>query len=183
MSVTAAEVEQVLREADRLYTTEQVFRAFDRLAEEITTRLSQSEPVLMCVMNGGLVPTGQLVPRLNFPAHVDYLHATRYRGATEGGRLSWIAPPQLDIRGRCVLVIDDILDEGITLSSIIEALESQGAAEVQSAVLVEKRHDRKHGLAHADYAGLEVEDRYVFGFGMDYHGFLRNAPGIYAVNE
>lgn len=181
MSVTPDQANQVLAEADCLFTEAQVEQALDALAVRVSERLGALNPIVMCVLNGGLVPTGKLVTRLAFPLQIDYLHATRYRNTTSGGDLTWLARPHMDIRGRTVLVVDDILDEGITLGAIMDYCREQGAEAVYSAVLVEKRHVRKHGLKEADFVGLEVEDRYVFGYGMDYKGFLRNAAGIYAV--
>ncbi len=183
MSVTPEQAQSVLEHADCLYTEQQILQAFDNMAAAVTQRLARSNPIVLCVMNGGLVPTGHLVTRLHFPLHLDYLHATRYRGTTQGGELHWLAKPHGDIGDRTVLVVDDILDEGVTLAAIIADLKEQGAREVFSAALVEKLHERKSALRHADFVGLQVEDRYVFGFGMDYHGYLRNAPGIFAVQE
>ncbi|SCZ59585.1 hypoxanthine-guanine phosphoribosyltransferase [Thiohalomonas denitrificans] len=182
MPVTPAEAERVYREADCLYTLEQVEAAVDRMAGEITERLHDRNPLILCVLTGALIPTGNLLPRLDFPLHIDYVHATRYQGNTSGAELDWIVRPATPLSGRVVLVVDDILDEGITLAAIIDECRRAGAAEVYSAVLVEKRHERKNGLK-ADYIGLEVEDRYVFGYGMDYKSYLRNAPGIFAVKR
>ncbi len=173
---------QVYEQADVLYTEAQVEGALDRMAEAITGALADQDPLLLCVMLGGLVPTGKLLSRLAFPLQLDYVHATRYEGTTQGGELRWVAEPQCDLNGRTVLLVDDILDEGHTLAAIHQACRTLGAARVQSAVLVEKRHARKADY-QADFVGLEVEDRYVFGYGMDYKGYLRNAPGIYAVAD
>lgn len=182
MTVTAADAQRVLEQAECLYSPAEVQQAFDRMASAIDARLRDRNPLVVCVMNGGLVPTGHLVVRLNFPLQIDYLHATRYRGATSGGELHWLAKPHMEVRDRSVLIIDDILDEGVTLAAIVESLRERGARDVLTAVLVEKLHDRKTGLRQADFVGLQVDDRYVFGCGMDYKGFLRNAPGIYAIN-
>jgi len=173
---------QVYRRADRLYTEAEVEAALDRMAGRITAALEDQDPILLCVMLGGVVPTGKLLARLGFPLQLNYVHATRYGSATRGGKLRWVARPQDDLEGRNVLLIDDILDEGHTLAAIHESCRELGAARVQSAVLVEKRHTRKADYV-ADFIGLEVEDRYVFGYGMDYKGYLRNAPGIYAVAD
>ncbi|NIP74397.1 MAG: hypoxanthine-guanine phosphoribosyltransferase [Gammaproteobacteria bacterium] len=181
MCITAADAQAVLRESDCLYTGEQVEAALDGMARAITAGLRDTNPVLLCVMNGGLVPTGKLVTRLEFPLQIDYVHATRYRGNTTGRELNWVARPHVDLADRVVLVVDDILDEGLTLAAIVAYCREHGAREVYSAVLVEKLHERKGGIVHADFVGLQCEDRYVFGYGMDYKGFLRNARGIYAV--
>jgi len=137
--------------------------------------------LLLCVMTGGLVTASELFIRLDFPLQLDYLHATRYQGGTRGSELQWITRPSQDLEGRTVLVVDDILDEGLTLAAILDYCREQGAAAVYSMVLVEKQHDRKASDLKADFVGLPVEDRYVFGYGMDYHGYLRNVRGIYAV--
>jgi len=137
---------------------------------------------VLVVMNGGLIPAGLLLPRLAFPLKVDYLHATRYRERTFGTDLKWIKEAEEPLAGRHLLVIDDILDEGHTLAAILEHCRAAGAAEVLSAVLLKKEHGRSIGL-EADFTGLQVPDRYLFGYGMDYGGYWRNAPGIFALKE
>ncbi len=181
--MTVTEIESVRSSADLLFDQNTVAEAYDRMAEQITERLSDSNPVLLCVMSGGLVPAGELFTRLNFPVELDYLHATRYHGTQGGPELNWIAQPAQSLEGRSVLVVDDILDEGVTLAAILDFCGDQGAADVYSAVLVEKQHDRKAPGLKADFVGLKVEDRYVFGCGMDYHGYWRNLPAIYAITE
>ena len=182
MSDTVAEMNQVMAEADCLVDEQRVQTAIRNLADDITGRLKASNPLLFCVMNGGLIFTGQLLPRLNFPVQAEYLHATRYRQETTGGILEWTLQPKADMKGRTVLVIDDILDEGTTLCAIADYCLNQGAKEVLTAVLVDKQHDRKaRPNLKADFTGLYVEDRFLFGYGMDYKGYWRNAPGIYAV--
>lgn len=121
-------------------------------------------------------------PRLPFPLQVDYMHATRYRMETSGADLDWRVAPEAALTGREVLIIDDILDEGKTLAEIIKYCQKKGAANVYTAVLVDKLHDRKAVKGFkADFSGLEAADRFLFGYGMDYKGYWRNAPGIYAV--
>jgi hypoxanthine phosphoribosyltransferase len=117
---------------------------------------------------------------LRFPLEFDYIHATRYRGTTAGGGIEWRALPASGVAGRTVLVLDDILDEGPTLAAIRQRLVSLGAQEVLTAVLADKAIGRPKPLA-ADFIGLTVPDRYVFGCGMDVHGAWRNLPAIYAV--
>lgn len=179
MGDSLEQIQLLYSEADRLYTQSQVEAALDRLAGEITAELSRHNPLLLCCMVGGMIPCGCLLPRLDFPLQLDYIHVTRYQGATEGGALHWLRKPRVSLRDRVVLIVDDILDEGHTLTAIREYCQGEGA-KVYSAVLVDKRHGRKQG-APADFVGLETGDRYLFGYGMDYKEYLRNAPGIYAV--
>ena len=180
MPITQDHIRQVSAEADCLFSAAQVEAALDAIAEKITTKHSENNPLVLCVMNGGLIVTGSLMLRLNFPLQQDYLHATRYRGETQGGDLKWLAEPTHDMKNRHVLIVDDILDEGYTLAAIAEHCREAGALSVETVALVEKLHARKQGI-QADYIGLQVEDRYLFGYGMDYKGYLRNAAGIFAV--
>jgi len=174
-------IQNVLAKADILYTENEVNQAIEQMAVSIYEALSVQHPICLSVMLGGLVPTGQLLPRLNFPLELDYIHATRYRGTTQGNELHWLKYPNADIKGRTVLIIDDILDEGFTLQAIVDYCKKMEAKTVLTAVLVEKQRDRRQSLAHADFTGLKVPDRYVFGFGMDYQEQLRHVAGIYAV--
>ena len=183
MTINTDKVLAVLRNADQLYSQQEVEQALDRLAGDIGRSLGDQDPLVLCVMTGGLVPTSELFTRLDFPVQLDYLHATRYQGTVGGSELKWITTPSQSLKGRTVLVVDDILDEGLTLAAILDYCREQGARAVYSAVLIEKIHERKADGLHADFVGLQVEDRYVFGYGMDYHGYLRNVKGIYAVAD
>ncbi|MBF0264428.1 MAG: hypoxanthine-guanine phosphoribosyltransferase [Gammaproteobacteria bacterium] len=172
--------QHVLAEAECLYTKAEVERAVEKLAIELNTELKGTNPIVMAVMNGGLITCGELLPKLNFQLQCDYLHATRYGYETSGKTLKWIAKPTLSLKDRTVLLIDDMHDVGETLKQIIQYCQEQGAKVVYSCVLVHKEHDRKQSEP-ADFTGLIVPDRYIFGYGMDYKTMLRNAPGIYAV--
>jgi hypoxanthine phosphoribosyltransferase len=179
-----AEAERVLAEADCLHAAAAVQDAYDRLAGAIGAQYAGRNPLVLCVMIGGLAPTAEITRRLAFPFEIDYLHASRYRGATTGGGLVWKRQPEARrIENRAVLVIDDILDEGHTLVAIRQALQDFGPASLQVAVLAEKLHDRRAPQAHAEFIGLKVEDRYVFGCGMDYKEYWRQLPAIYAVKR
>ncbi len=182
MPITPEHAQTVYEKADLIYNHEQLITAIDRLAADITQRLSKTNPLILCVLNGGLIPTSYLVTRLKFPLQLDYLHATRYREATTGSDLRWYARPQTSLKNRVVLLVDDILDEGHTLKTIIDDCKAKGAKEVLSVAILEKMHGKPKATS-ADFIGLTVEDRYVFGFGMDYKGYLRNIPGIYAVSD
>lgn len=176
------EAAAVMERADRLFDGAAVEAALDRMAEQITHDMAGGDVVMVCVMNGGLVVSGALLPRLHFLLRVDYMHASRYRERTTGDELHWKVEPAQSLAGKDVLIVDDILDEGFTLEAIIRFCWQQSPASVRAAVLVQKQHDR--GVRPpVDYIGLSVPDRYVFGYGMDYKGYWRNAPGIYAVEE
>lgn len=177
-----AEAQAILRDADLLVPAHEVDAAYDRLASRIGADYQGQMPLLLCVMNGGLYATAEITRRLGIPFELDYLHATRYRGATQGGGLIWKRQPDSALEGRQVLVIDDILDEGHTLVAIRKALLEFNPASLKVAVLSEKLHDRRAPTAHAEYIGLSLPDRYVFGCGMDVKEYWRQLPAIYAAN-
>ncbi|ANJ66643.1 hypoxanthine-guanine phosphoribosyltransferase [Halothiobacillus diazotrophicus] len=177
------ELNALLASCDVLVTEAEMQAIYDRMAQEITQSLSERLPIVLAVMNGGLIVSGQLLSRLRFPLEVSYLHATRYRGSTSGGALKWLAQPDMLLTGRDVLILDDILDEGHTLKAVRDWCEAAGARKVWIAVATDKLHDRKVPNMKADFVGLSVPDRYIFGEGMDYHGFFRNVAGIYALPE
>lgn len=181
--MTPEQIKRVYNRARCLHGSQEVEAALDDMAADIRAALEHSNPILLCIMNGGLIVTGSLATRLQFPLQIDYLHATRYRDKTVGSDLQWRSYPSLSLAGRHVLIVDDILDQGATLQSVFEYCKEQGAERVLIAVLVNKRHARKLTTLTADFVGLEVEDYYLFGYGMDYKGYLRNAAGIYAVDE
>ncbi len=173
---------QVLHEADLVCSEEDVGRAVERVAGEVTARLAEANPLVLSVMGGAVVFTGRLLPLLHFPLELDYLHVTRYDGRTRGSEVRWKAGPRTDIRGRTLLVVDDILDEGNTLAAVRERLLADGAAAFFSAVFADKDIGRDKPI-RADFVGVSVPDRYVFGFGMDINEYWRNLPAIYALKS
>ncbi len=176
------ELEKIWSEADCLWDKQQVDRAIEVVASEIEKDMGSINPLVLVIMKGGMVFASNLVLRLRFPLEIDYLHATRYGDATRGSALRWAVPPPESVKGRDVLLVDDIFDEGKTLEEVKSYCENLGASSVRCVVLVNKTHERKSNPAfNPEYCCLNVPDRYVFGYGMDYQGYLRNADGIFAV--
>lgn len=177
-------IEEITASADCLYTKKEVEAALDALAFSLNQRLTGKQPIFLCVMVGGIIPIGNLLPRLNFPLELDYVHATRYRGKTVGGELHWIAKHRLSLKDRTVVVVDDILDTGLTLKAVLDVCRAEGAKEVFSVVLIDRPDARKpEGEPTADFIGLSIANRYVYGYGLDYKEYLRNMPGIYAIKQ
>jgi len=180
--VTRERAGQLLANADLVHDAEAVARAVDRVAGEITAVLRDEFPVVLSVMGGAAVFTGQLLPKLAFPLEFGAIEVTRYRNTTSGQGIEWRLAPRDDVAGRTVLVIDDILDEGITLAAVREKLLDLGAKRVLAAVFADKALGRTKPIT-ADFVGVSVPDRYVFGFGMDAYGLWRNLPAIYALKD
>ncbi|MGQ0429001.1 MAG: hypoxanthine-guanine phosphoribosyltransferase [Gammaproteobacteria bacterium] len=171
-----------LPRSDEVVGEPQIEAALDRLAAEIGARLAGRHPLVITVMNGGLIFAGRLLTRLTFPLELSYVHVRRYGQGTSGGELVWIAGPHDPVRGRTVLLLDDILDEGRTLATIKARLLEQGAVEVLIAAFALKRR-AEPPVVKADFAGVVVPDRFVFGFGMDVAGAWRNLPTIRALRQ
>jgi len=182
MRLSREQYAAVMGRAELLVSGAELERILDRLAESITAVLAERDPVVLCVMTGAVIAVGRLLPRLGFPLTLDYVHATRYRGTTSGGDLQWLHRPAVSVRGRQVLVVDDILDVGVTLDAVVRACREDGATDVRTAVLVEKAREHAHDF-RADFVGIQLPDRYLFGYGLDYKDYFRNADGIYAVAD
>lgn len=175
-------IQAVLKQAECLYSTAEIYEALDRMSQDITRELQDSNPLILCVMTGALITTGHLLTRLHFPLEIDYIHVTRYRGTNRGGDLHWLVEPRQALKDRTILIIDDIMDGGLTLSAIIDYCKTYEAKETYTAVMVSKNRQREPGVNfEPDFIGVKTEDKYLFGFGLDYEEYLRNIPGIYAV--
>ncbi len=178
--MTRAEAQGLLAEAELVCPAHEVGAAVSRLAAEITACLKDEFPLVLSIMGGAVVFTGQLLPLLAFPLEFGAIEVTRYGNTTEGRDIDWRLAPKDNVKGRTVLVVDDILDEGITLAAVRGRLLAMGATRVLAAVFADKDLGRAKPIA-ADFVGVRVPDRYVFGFGMDAYGLWRNLPAIYAL--
>ncbi|MBM3357027.1 MAG: hypoxanthine-guanine phosphoribosyltransferase [Betaproteobacteria bacterium] len=182
MTLTPQQAREILETAEQVCSAAEVAKVVARMAGEISTVLAESFPLVLCVMRGSVMFAGKLLPMLRFPLEFDYLDVTRYGSSTRGGEISWKMTPGTAVAGRVVLVLDDILDEGRTLAAVREKLLAAGASRVYCAVFAEKDIGRAKP-ARADFVGMRVPNRYVFGFGMDVRGAWRHLPEIYALKE
>jgi len=171
---------EFLQQSDPVASADEVQAALRRVASEVEARLASAYPLVLAVMGGAVVFAGQLLPLLRFPLDFDYIHASRYGAETSGAAIDWRVGPPASVKGRTVLVVDDILDGGQTMAAIRERLLGLGAQAFYCAVLVEKVLDRDKPI-RADFVGLRIPDRFVFGYGMDAKGYWRNLPEIRAM--
>lgn len=182
MSLTGQQAREQLQQAEMIRSAQEVRAAVARVADEINARLADAHPLVLSVMGGAVIFAGQLLPQLNFPLDFDYLHVSRYGENKQGGALRWKVSPGENVAGRVVLVLDDILDEGETLAEIRQRVLELGAQKFYSAVFADKLNGLNKPI-RADFVGMELPDRFVFGFGMDIQGAWRNLPAIYATRE
>jgi hypoxanthine phosphoribosyltransferase len=180
--MTPQEADAILANADEIIPAVEVNLAVRRVAAEIRIALKDKHPLVLSVMGGAVVFSGQILPLLHFPLEFDTIHATRYGAATQGGQLTWKLKPRENVAGRTVLILDDILDEGETLAAIRDMVMKLGAKEVYCAVFADKNIGRAKPIT-ADFIGVTLPNRFVFGFGMDIHGAWRNLPSVYAQKE
>ncbi len=178
-NITDKQAKQILAKADCLYTESEVESAINVIAKDLNNDLKDKNPIFVCIMTGGTIPFAKLLMLFRSPCEIDYVHATRYKSNKASDELEWISGPNINPKDRVVVLIDDILDEGVTLSQIENRFIHLQAKEIKKVVLVNKERPRSINVK-ADYIGLNVPDRYVFGYGMDYKGYLRNVAGIYA---
>jgi hypoxanthine phosphoribosyltransferase len=170
-----------MRTARRVCSAREVAQALRRMAAEIDAQLARKNPIVLAVMQGGVYAAVELSKRLRFPHEFDYVHVTRYANGTRGGAIEWRKRPAKSLAGRSVLVVDDVLDRGHTLRALHAELKRAGVAEQRTAVLVVKKVRGKRSRPKVDYVGVEVDDVYVFGCGMDYRGHWRGLPALYAL--
>ena len=169
-----------LENSDLVSSAAEVEAAIAKMAKQVKARFADKYPLVLVVMGGAVVFAGQLLPRLRMPLDLDYIHASRYGDATRGGEIRWRVEPPAGVKGRAVLVLDDILDGGQTMGAIRDRLMALGAKSFSCAVLVEKILAKEKPVK-PDFVGLTIPDRFVFGCGMDAKGFWRNLPEIRAM--
>ena len=174
--------DNLLQDSDLICSSEKIEQSIEALAQQLAERFADDYPIICCVMTGGIVVTGHLLTRLNFPLDVDYIDVSRYGDNDAGGQLTWHVLPRFNLTGRVVILVDDILDEGHTLAQIKAAFLKEGAASVYTVVLAEKALEQSKPVV-ADFVGLVLPNRFVFGYGMDAYGYWRNLNGIHAIAD
>ena len=182
-NLSPQELQDIKDNADLIFSSSQIKKAVENIGIELEKLIRGKNAIMLCVMNGGLVFSADLMRSLDSNVRLDYLQVARYLDKTVGGSLHWHNEPQLSLQDQVVVIADDIYDEGYTLEEIVSYCKKHGAKEVITVVLLLKQKAIKKVELQPDLFGLEIEDRYVFGYGMDYQGHMRNVPDIYALPE
>ena len=177
-----ADPNQYLHHAELIHSQDAVNLAIISIANQLNLEYANEPPLVLCVMGGAVYFTGQLLPKLTFALELDYVQATRYQENTSGSDIKWMVMPKENVNNRSVLLLDDILDEGVTLKAVADKCYTKGAKNVKVAVLLDKNLNKNKPI-RANFIGLSVPNRYVFGCGMDVYGWWRNLPAIYALKD
>ncbi len=167
---------------ETLITNAEIQARVDAIASEITTCYSGTVPIMMPLLRGAFVFAADLARKLDLDVEVDFLGASSYGGATEtSGEIRMTLDSSSPLSGRHVLIVEDIVDTGLTLGYIQKLIRSRGVASLRTAVLLDKQCRRKSRV-DIDWAGFTIPDRFVFGYGLDGPGGLfRNLPDIMAL--
>jgi len=178
-------IDDIIKDSKILYSCDEIKVAISTIADEINEYFVEAENniTVLPVMKGALPFAGHLIPLLSFNTNIEYIHVTRYHQNIGIQNCDWLYKPHISvIKNKDILVLDDILDEGITLLNINNELKSMGARSIMTAVLFNKIINKKKSTL-ADFGGLEVPNNYVYGFGLDFKGVGRNLPNLYSFNE
>ena len=163
--------------AGSVVSGERLARRVAALGRRVAADYAGTELVVVGLLNGSVLFVADLIRRLPGPLAVDFVGVSSYRGATRPGRMEFTNKLRLDVRGRDVLLVDDILDTGRTLAAVRRRLEAMGAARVRICVLLDKPARREVEVV-ADYIGFRIPDWFVVGYGLDFEERWRNLPFI-----
>ncbi len=174
-------IQALIRKSSVIYSEIEIKTVIKNIADQVNQTIQTDDLYVLCVMNGALIFAGQLLPRLEKNIQYSYIHATRYAASLTGGPIHWLVKPSKDIEGETVLILDDILDEGITLREIAATCLAMKAKAIYTAVLFDKEIVKEKSYI-PNFIGLKVPNRFVFGYGLDCKGLGRNLPHLYALN-
>ena len=164
-----------------LLDEERIVAGIDRVAAEITERFRGEKYTVVAVLKGSCVFASDLIRRIPIPLELAFVSASSYGDGTESGELSLnFFPTDQEVRGRRLLLVDDILDTGRTMHSLVQAFRARGAGDVCSCVFLDKPA-RRSVEYEADFRCFQVEDSFVVGYGLDYAGEYRNLPYVGAL--
>lgn len=165
-----------------LFSADEIAARVAQLGDEISERYAGKPLILVALMNGALPFAADLMRAIRLPLQLDTLSVASYYACRSSGELEFRSRNKLDPAGKHILIADEVLDTGVTLRHVVEYFRKLGAVDVKTAVMIEKMIERPNGLAHADWAGFRIPDRYLVGYGLDADEEYRNLPCIAALN-
>lgn len=162
---------------------EELHPQIERVAREIIADVGDQNPLFVCILNGAFMFGSDIAHLLDRPYEMTFAKYSSYSGMHSTGQLTEVMKPQIDIKDRIVVVLEDLVDTGFTLTEIKKLYLSRGAKEVRIAVMLDKPHSHKDESLRLDYVGMEIPDDFIVGHGLDYDGSGRMLNDIYVVDE
>jgi hypoxanthine phosphoribosyltransferase len=159
---------------------EEIQAAVRRVGEAINRDLAETNPLFICVLNGAFMFAGDLMKVVNFPCEITFVKLSSYEGIYTSGNVKEIFGLNESIVGRNVVVVEDIVDTGITMEKIIESLNAKGAKSIKVATFLQKPEALQRDIT-VDYVAMKIPNQFIVGYGLDYDGYGRNLKEIYTV--
>jgi hypoxanthine phosphoribosyltransferase len=160
----------------------QILYSIDKVAQKINSDLSGTNPLFIAILNGSFMFAADLMKRINFPCEISFVKLASYHGTTSTSNVLELIGLNENLNGRNIVIVEDIVDSGLTMTRIIELLKSRGVNKIQIATLLFKPDALKYDLT-IDYAVMEIPNDFIVGYGLDYNGYGRNLRDIYTVIE
>lgn len=160
----------------------QILEKVDAIAARLTKDLDGKNPLFLCVLNGSFMFVSDLLKRVNIPSEVCFVKYSSYQGTQTTGKVKQLMGLTQSIEGRCVVIVEDIVDTGITMTHLLDDLKKQNPAELHVCTLLMKPEKLEVEL-DVEYCAMEIPNDFIVGYGLDYDGFGRNLPDIYTLNE
>ncbi len=170
------------KEFDIFLTQDVIEKAIQEVAEKINKDLDGKDPLFICVLNGSFIFAAELMKRITIPSEVSFVKMSSYKGTTSTGKIKEIYGLEEDIKGRTVVIVEDIIDTGHTMTLILEQLTCDEPKEILITTLLLKPDALKNPI-HADYIALSIPNDFIVGYGLDYDGYGRNLPHIYKIKN
>ena len=166
-----------------LFTREQIDKRVAELGQQISSDLAGSEVIALCVLKGAVFFLTDLVRQMKMDVALDFIQVSSYGNQKySSGVVTILKEPQLDMRGKAVLIVEDIIDSGLSMREVFNYIESRGASKVKSCTVLDKPKARKVPFA-ADYVGFTIEPQFVVGYGLDFAEKYRNVPEVQVLSE
>ncbi len=159
-------------------TEEQILKEVGRIAKEMNIDLAEKDPIFLGILNGAFMFASDLYKQLTFPCQITFLKLASYSGTQSTGTVKQLIGINRDLQDRVVVVLEDIVDTGVTLETIIRQLSGYQPREIRVATFLHKP-DATIKEVKLDYVGLEIPNDFILGYGLDYNGYGRNFKEIY----
>ena len=166
-----------------LYSKDEIAQKTAKLADQISEDYGEREVVLICILKGAFIFMSDLVRNLTIPIRIDFLRVASYGSQSQSsGKLAVTKDIELSIEGKDIIIVEDILDSGLTLSYLIDKLSAKKPRSIKLCVLIDKT-ERREAKVSPDYVGFRLEKGFIVGYGLDFNEQYRHLPDIYRIED